>query len=302
MPINVTFDAPPTPPSSGDKTNFRLRYDAFLAYIQSLGSKLITFVTQINDLESNVNAKESSAASAAQSAMSAANYKGVFVQGTSNATIGESWTYNGIIYKCNIATSTNPITDPTKWTSLGIDAQTHASPSKTTPIDADEFGFLNSVNGTWSLVKLTFSQLKAALFSSAALTGNPTAPTQANADNSTNIATTAWVRNAMANIASSAGFVSSLGTNGYIKFPSWLGGLIIQWGTGAGGGNSTSSSTTFPITFPNAVYSVVTTPYVAGVDASDVINVVGSITTSSFLMNYNTSGTAAGFKWFAIGY
>jgi hypothetical protein len=91
----------------------------------------------------------------------------------------------------------------------------------------------------------------------------------------------------------------SLVASGYQKLP---GGLIIQWGTGAGGGNNTSSTKVFPISFPNAVFSVATVPFVAGVDASDVVNVIGSLTVSSFLMNYNTSGTAAGFKWMAIGY
>lgn len=164
MPINVNFDAPPTPPSSNDKTNFRLRYDAFLAYIQSLGAKLITFVTQINDLETNVNNKEVSATAASVSAMAAANYKGIFVQGTSNAAIGESWSYNGIIYKCNVATSTNPITDPTKWISLGIDAQTHAATSKSIPVDNDEFPIADS-GSSYSLKKLTFGNLKSILWS-----------------------------------------------------------------------------------------------------------------------------------------
>lgn len=201
MPINVNFDAPTTPPSSTDKTNFRLRYDAFLAYIQSLGTKLITFVSQINDLETNVNAKEASATTAAASAQAAANYKGVFIQGTSNASVGESWTYNGIIYKCNIATSINPITDPTKWTSLGIDAQTHSATSKSIPVDNDEFPIADS-GSTFSLKKLTYANLKSALVSyldniyarltSPTFLGTPTAPTASAGTNTNQIATTAF--------------------------------------------------------------------------------------------------------------
>lgn len=118
MPVTEIFNAPPIPPSSSDKTNFRLRYDSFFTYIQSLGTKLINFVTQINALEDNVNAKEASAVAAAAAAAASANYKGVFVQGTSNALVGESWSYGSIIYRCTTNTSTNPTSAPSSWTSV----------------------------------------------------------------------------------------------------------------------------------------------------------------------------------------
>lgn len=158
MPINVTFDAPPTPPSSGDKTNFRLRYDAFLAYIQSLGSKLITFKTEINDLESNVNTKEASAVAASNIAVALTNYKGLFVQGTSSALVGESWAYGNFIYRCSVNTFNNPVTEPASWTPLSVGAQIHASAAKTTLADADELGIWDSITGI--LKKITFSNLK----------------------------------------------------------------------------------------------------------------------------------------------
>jgi hypothetical protein len=86
---------------------------------------------------------------------------------------------------------------------------------------------------------------------SPALTGTPTAPTPPVPDNSTKIATTGWVHAAMASIATAAGFAAALGGTGYIKLPSWLGGLIIQWGssvltTNVGG----ESNISFPLAFP----------------------------------------------------
>ncbi|MGX1185009.1 phage-related tail fiber protein [Pseudomonas sp. F-14 TE3623] len=54
------------------------------------------------------------------------------------------------------------------------------------------------------------------------------------------------------------GFAISLAAAGYIAFPTWLGGLILQWSktapgnVPANGGQSVSAS--WPITFPNAVY------------------------------------------------
>ncbi|WP_322009221.1 gp53-like domain-containing protein [Paraburkholderia sp. J12] len=54
-----------------------------------------------------------------------------------------------------------------------------------------------------------------------------------------------------------AGFSISLGVGGYAAFPTWLGGVIFQWGsfttTTAGGG------VTFPVTFPTATRSVLAT-------------------------------------------
>jgi hypothetical protein len=95
---------------------------------------------------------------------------------------------------------------------------------------------------------------------SPALTGNPTAPTQADADNSTKLATTAWVRSAMSTIASAAGFAAVFGTPGYIKLPSWLGGFIVQWGmTGIFAADATFYDAYFYIAFPNECLSVVMT-------------------------------------------
>lgn len=57
-----------------------------------------------------------------------------------------------------------------------------------------------------------------------------------------------------------AGFAVSLAQNGYISFPTWLGGVIFQWGRVSGVTNGTYKTFTFPIPFPTACYVVVTTP------------------------------------------
>jgi len=76
------------------------------------------------------------------------------------------------------------------------------------------------------------------------------------ADNSVKPASTGWVRGAMAAIATAAGFVFNTGVNGYIKFPSWLGSLIIQW-TGVTRPQAANAFTnfTFPIAFPNVFFA-----------------------------------------------
>lgn len=69
----------------------------------------------------------------------------------------------------------------------------HDATSKTTPVDADELAILDSTS-SFSLKKLTWSNLKTILFGSPALTGTPTAPTAAAGTNTTQIATTAFVK------------------------------------------------------------------------------------------------------------
>ena len=81
------------------------------------------------------------------------------------------------------------------------------------------------------------------------------------ADNSTKKVTTSWLRTniqslvsgCIAAVATAAGFSYTLGTTGYIKFPSWLAGILIQWGTIIVGTNTG----TWPISFSSGVYSVV---------------------------------------------
>lgn len=50
------------------------------------------------------------------------------------------------------------------------------------------------------------------------------------------------------------GFVQSGTTNGYVKLPEWMGGLIIQWASGTA---APATTINFPITFPTACYVVV---------------------------------------------
>lgn len=77
-------------------------------------------------------------------------------------------------------------------------------------------------------------------------TGTPLAPTPGGSDNSTKIATTAFVRGL---------FGSSFGSSWYQRLPS---GLIIQGANVAvtGGSNTTTTAVTFPIAFPTACLSV----------------------------------------------
>ena len=135
---------------------------------------------------------------------------------------------------------------------------------------------------------------------SPAFTGTPTAPTAAVTDNSTRVATTGWVRAAMATIMSALGFVISLGSSGYIKFPSCLGGLLIQWGYIAGVAN-TEISGTFPLAFPTACLRVIGSAEYANISAVNG-NAVSIAFTSASGFHAICSEDSTQINYVAIGY
>ena len=111
--------------------------------------------------------------------------------------------------------------------------------------------------GTLSQCSIDLSTL--APKASPALTGSPTAPTQGTSDNSTKIATTAFVRNLINQFKTDGtlgGIVGgSLTQNGWVKFSN---GLILQWGSANGTDGSNPPWYNFPISFPDICYQVVT--------------------------------------------
>lgn len=141
--------------------------------------------------------------------------------------------------------------------------------------------------------------LGAAALNSPAFTGTPTAPTPASTENSTRIATTAWAK---------VGLVISLGSVGYIKFPTWLGGLIVQWGTTvATSDGAAQAAFSFPLTFPTSVY---TTVAFIGDNGDNKTNVFGNTGTSTSVARFvfidsTTGGGRPAFvariNWVAFG-
>lgn len=115
-----------------------------------------------------------------------------------------------------------------------------------------------------------------------------TATTPASNDDSTNAATTAWTL---------LGFAASLGSSGYIKFPSWLGGLALQWGI-TSQFDTGPTSIGFPLSFSSACYVVFATDYFGLGNTASRIWSIESWNTGSFSVHNNGLGAAT---WFAIG-
>ena len=94
------------------------------------------------------------------------------------------------------------------------------------------------------------------------------------------------------------GFAASFATNGYISFPTWLGGLIIQWGL-KNVPLSSTASVSFSPSFNN-VYNIQIT--MAGASsAAQAANYVDSVSTSGFNLTNKSPSSNADFYWLAIG-
>lgn len=105
------------------------------------------------------------------------------------------------------------------------------------------------------------------------------ATTQAIGDSTTNVATTAFANPA-----------SSIGANGYTKLPN---GVIIEWGSDSSTTNPRNIS--FPLTFPNAVFSVVATSN----NSNASIQAITAQSVSQFTVNQGNAGS--GINWMAVG-
>ncbi len=108
--------------------------------------------------------------------------------------------------------------------------------------------------------------------------------------------------NALSALATKAGFAISLAANGYIKFPSWLGGLIIQWGQIAAGGTA-NSSLNFPVAFPTNTLNVSCTPFALGM----LTTTVGTASLTGFTYSRRANVTSVADSthasfWLALGY
>lgn len=95
------------------------------------------------------------------------------------------------------------------------------------------------------------------------------------------------------------GFQILKAVNGYIVFPSWLGGLVIQWGRVSGNGGA-DIATAFPIPFPNAMYSIIATlNYTPGSAVNGYVDTnVTNLT--AFYAKHTFSGVTS-FHWIAVG-
>lgn len=150
---------------------------------------------------------------------------------------------------------------------------------------------INSFPAINGAVTMTPAQLNSiptlAPLDSPAFTGIPTAPTAAVGTDTTQIATTAFVK---ANVAES--FEEALTPNGWTKLPN---GLIMQWGNVS----DTSGDKTFPIPFPTACLTLVGNQHPLANDGNGVTFTI--VSASTFKVQVGAAGGNTVY-WLAVGY
>lgn len=152
--------------------------------------------------------------------------------------------------------------------------------------------------GTLSQCSIDLSTLAPKV--SPALTGSPTAPTQGTSDNSTKIATTAFVRNLINQFKTDGtlgGIVGgSLTQNGWVKFSN---GLILQWGNNNGQGSYSRKVYSFPVAYSSAVYMMSTNP--KGNVGTGTTKNAHSANVESLTQFSISVGEHSSMFWFSIG-
>jgi hypothetical protein len=109
-------------------------------------------------------------------------------------------------------------------------------------------------------------------------------------DSTQSIATTSWVKGLIS--ALTGGFSYSATTNGYVKFPSWVGGFMIQWGTVSSSNafvNFSPYFSSFAVVVPGSNHSGAQSPITAS-----------SIAVSGFYIGCSGGNDAA--AWIAVGF
>lgn len=108
--------------------------------------------------------------------------------------------------------------------------------------------------------------------------------------NNTNFVTALRLRN---------GFSMSLTTNGYIAFPSWLGGIIFQWGRNIIAAGVVNTAVALPIAYPTANLLAIGNAISNHVDEQASKAYPTNLSTITLV---NGEGVTREIIWFSIGY
>lgn len=101
------------------------------------------------------------------------------------------------------------------------------------------------------------------------------------------------------------GFAVSLAATGYLALPSWLGGVIFQWGVVASGGGA-SQAVSFPLAYLNSCAWCGIGRVASGTGAVEYVQIITKTLNGFTAVPYSdVNGPTTGaitFDWFSIGY
>lgn len=142
--ITQVISSIPTPPTSTDRANFRVRADTFLSALPNLSDELNNFSSQANALRDEVNTFQQDTETAKNSSVAAANFKGEWSNLSGSLSIPSSVSHNGVIWVLNknltdVAAS-EPSSSNTDWIEYPLDAKTLDG------LDSSAFAKLNGDN------------------------------------------------------------------------------------------------------------------------------------------------------------
>ena len=99
------------------------------------------------------------------------------------------------------------------------------------------------------------------------------------------------------------GFAILIGPHGYIRFPSWLKSLMIQWGTGGVIGAGASIEVNYPVSYPSAhLMTIVGNSYAFGNTSGSSSLGVAYINESRFRISAVGTQGQPNSPWISIGY
>ena len=90
---------------------------------------------------------------------------------------------------------------------------------------------------------------------------------------------------------------NSISANGFVTIP---GGLILQWGSTTAVASSSSTTITFPLAFPNNVFSVQAT-IVTNDNSTIRFSLLNNASTTGFVTTQTNSSHFTNLYWFAVG-
>jgi hypothetical protein len=119
MAVTTTLTNLPTPPQSTDPANFSTRADAFVTALDNFQVEMNDVIDEVNNTETNINAKEASAVSASSVSLASANFKGTWLVGNAYS-IPSSVLYNGIYYMAIAPSTGQTPPNATYWEPINV--------------------------------------------------------------------------------------------------------------------------------------------------------------------------------------